>query len=418
MSIKKDLVVTYKTSTVGLSEEIELYRYDSGIDFFIDLRGLRYVFKEGNEDEMIKYTGATRYTITIRKPLVEGRPPEYIETPLGFVVDRKIKFTVDKSMTDDLNELGEYALQIHLFNDSMDRMSIPPFTFLVKPLINPDHSPDISFEDVVDKAIVNISTVKADDDEVIIFSIINGYIETVWEPGDLITASKLNKLEHAMNCVVDLEIPYTHDSNKEVDTVKKGLDYLMRNIDNLTYKNIAITFMNISILKAELGQVLNEVIVSWGTSRKPTDISINGSKIDPSLTSSTYNNVSTNENYVLTVTDGRSTATKSVGVSFMNAKYYGASSSEDVTTALINSLNKALVTTKAGPITVTANAGEYIYFAIPTRFGVPVFTVGGFTGGFFKVSSLDFTNAYSYTENYSIYRSDNHSLGLTVVEVK
>ena len=417
MSIKKDLVVTYKTSTVGLSEEIELYRYDSGIDFFIDLRGLRYVFKEGNEDEMIRYTGATKYTITVRKPYKEGETPEYIETPLSPVIDRKIKFTVDKSMTDDLDELGEYALQIHLFNDDMDRMSIPPFTFLVKPLLNPDHSPGTTFEDVVDKAIVGISTVKADDDEVVLFSIVDGYIETVWEPGDLITASKLNKLEQAMNLVSNLETSYTHDSNKEVDTVKKGLDYLMESIDNLTYKNIAITFINISISKAELGQVLDEVVISWGTNRKPTSININGSEIENSLTSSTYNNISTNKNYTLTITDGRSVATKSVGVSFMNAKYYGASSSEDITSALINSLNKTLTTTKNGAITITANTGEYIYFAIPTRFGLPVFTVGGFTGGFSKVGSLDFTNAYGYTENYSIYRSDNHSLGLTVVEV-
>lgn len=130
MPIKKNIVATYKTSTLILSEEIELYRHDSGIDFLIDLRGFRYIFGENDEDEMVGYTGATKYTITIRKPLKGNNPPEYIKTPQNIIEDRKIKFTIDQSMTE---EVGEYTSQIHLYNDNMDCMSMPPFTFLVKP---------------------------------------------------------------------------------------------------------------------------------------------------------------------------------------------------------------------------------------------------------------------------------------------
>ena len=45
-----------------------------------------------------------------------------------------------------------------------------------------------------------------------------------------------------------------------------------------------------------------------------------------------------------------------------------------------------------------------------------MFKVGGFEGGFSKVSTILFTNIYNFTENYDIYRSDNVNLGdITVV---
>ena len=45
-----------------------------------------------------------------------------------------------------------------------------------------------------------------------------------------------------------------------------------------------------------------------------------------------------------------------------------------------------------------------------------MFKVGGFEGGFSKVSTILFTNIYNFTENYDMYRSDNVNLGdITVV---
>ena len=65
---------------------------------------------------------------------------------------------------------------------------------------------------------------------------------------------------------------------------------------------------------------------------------------------------------------------------------------------------------------VSCGDGQYVYFAIPTRFGTPTFSVGGFSGGFVKVSTLDFTNKFGYTEPYDIWKSENSNLGkITVV---
>ena len=46
-----------------------------------------------------------------------------------------------------------------------------------------------------------------------------------------------------------------------------------------------------------------------------------------------------------------------------------------------------------------------------------MFNVGGFDGGFFKVSTQDYTNPSGHTESYQVWRSDNAGLGQTTVKV-
>jgi hypothetical protein len=77
-----------------------------------------------------------------------------------------------------------------------------------------------------------------------------------------------------------------------------------------------------------------------------------------------------------------------------------------------------LASAYTGSYTVTAATGEYIWFAYPSRItGTPVFTVGGFEGGFTSQGTATITNDYGFTETYQFYRSNNSGLGLTVVVV-
>jgi len=105
-------------------------------------------------------------------------------------------------------------------------------------------------------------------------------------------------------------------------------------------------------------------------------------------------------------------------VKFYNGIYYGKSSSATYDSTLINSLTKTLSDSKARTITVNAGTGEYIYYCLPKRLGVPSFNVGGFDGGFSKVATVNFTNSDSYAEKYDIYKSDNANLGNTNVTIK
>ena len=86
--------------------------------------------------------------------------------------------------------------------------------------------------------------------------------------------------------------------------------------------------------------------------------------------------------------------------------------------AFVKGLQKKIGTGKGETITVNAAANQYIYYCIPYKWGTPIFNVGGFDGGFDEVSRFNITNTYGHTELYSVWRSDNYSLGKTTVAIR
>lgn len=130
--------------------------------------------------------------------------------------------------------------------------------------------------------------------------------------------------------------------------------------------------------------------------------------------------------FVLKATDARGkSATKLLQIHAYNGVYTGAASSPDIIdAAFLNTLKKSVADGYARTFTVDAKAGQYIWYACPTKLVAilesdvtPAFNVGGFDGGFSKVATLDYTNAVGYTEEYQVWRSDNAGLGSTTVKV-
>lgn len=79
--------------------------------------------------------------------------------------------------------------------------------------------------------------------------------------------------------------------------------------------------------------------------------------------------------------------------------------------------NKALASSRGRTITVTAGAGQHIYYVLRTAYGTPTFTVGGFAGGFVLDDTINITNAYGTSTSYDIWRSENPDLGPTTVVI-
>lgn len=130
--------------------------------------------------------------------------------------------------------------------------------------------------------------------------------------------------------------------------------------------------------------------------------------------------------FVLKATDARGKSdTQLLRIHAYNGVYTGAASSPGVIDAtFLNTLKKSVAGGYAKTFTVDANAGQYIWYACPTKLHwliesdvTPTFNVGGFDGGFSKVATFDFTNTVGYTEEYQVWRSDNAGLGSTTVKV-
>ena len=162
-----------------------------------------------------------------------------------------------------------------------------------------------------------------------------------------------------------------------------------------------------------------DVTVNWEYNKDiVTYQKLNSIDLDINVRTYSFTNINSNTTFKLEFSDGTTSTSKSITLSFLNSRCYGVSDSKNYNSDLIKSLSKALTGSRACSFTVNSGNGQYIYYCIPTRFGTPSFSVGGFEGGFSLVHTLDYTNPSGYTESYNIYRSDYSNLGNTTVVVK
>ena len=287
----------------------------------------------------------------------------------------------------------------------VDVLHTPPFNIEIRePLVYTGDAPPPDIPDgyaIVNRAIVNESLVVeatpftwslGDDLE---------YEMTIWVGGDIITDEKLNKIELQL-------LKYANALNEHEAILQE-----------LLYVPISISSLSLSKSVVEIGDVLSGLVVTWAYNKE--DIlsqKFNGLEVridDREYTET--EDITSNKTYTLEANDGKNTTTKSTTVKFLNGKYYGVAQEGTYDSDFIKGLTKVLAENKNGNFTVNCGENEFIYFCIPTRFGTPRFSVGGFEGGFFKVDTIEFTNNFGYSENYDIYRSDNSSLGNTTVNV-
>lgn len=202
--------------------------------------------------------------------------------------------------------------------------------------------------------------------------------------------------------------------------VERRLSELERQIADINYKAITITSFSASPTTAEIGSTVVSVALSWGVSKTPTTLTLDGATLDVNTKSKNVTGTfKANKTWTLKATDERgAVATKSASLTFLNGVYYGVGKKPTTyDSAFILGLTKELRGSHKPSFTVTAGEGEYIFYCSPTRFGGAGFAVGGFDGGFTYVNTISFTNASGHSETYYIYRSDNPSLGATTVTV-
>ena len=182
-------------------------------------------------------------------------------------------------------------------------------------------------------------------------------------------------------------------------------------LDALEYKPIQINSFNAAPPVSEIGSS-QTITLAWSLNKTATSQNINGSPVTGN--SKQYTDVTTGTTYTLNVSDGQTSASKSVSISFANRVYYGAAADLSAVTSLTSVLSNDPERT----ITVNAGAGQYIIYAIPARLGDVTFFVSGFEGGFEEPETQALTNASGYQETYKVYRSTNANLGSTTVEIR
>lgn len=205
------------------------------------------------------------------------------------------------------------------------------------------------------------------------------------------------------------------------EKTKERVALLETKVDDLMYEPITITSFTVKPSTAEKGYAVSEPFCRWMLNKKATTVTLDGEKILPDLGGLLLMryNIKENTAFTLTVTDERGhSETETATLSFMNGVYYGASSiPETLDSAFIRTLSKEIRSNKKPSFTANADEGQYIWYCLPKAYGTCSFAVGGFSGGFTLVDTISYQNAYGYTEDYYVYRSDNAALGNTTVTV-
>ena len=261
--IFKEFTVTVKGNESTINEPIYLYKHDQNVELRFNVGSAGYKYTKSDNDNIIIQTNASYCQVRFINTLTQTKYT-FDVTPTA---DGQAVLLIKGELIDEETELGTYDFQIRLLDDSRNSIaSLPP----VKGAI---HIEKPLFEDVVDtptvnSAIVNIARLNSNGDATDTYNPDGTYNKTNWGTGDIITASKLNKLEAVSkdnvdkikalpNQTVDLtpyakkaEIPtktsqLTNDSSyitqSEVDLSE--LDPLTNNIvvdETLDYSDLAI----------------------------------------------------------------------------------------------------------------------------------------------------------------------------------
>ncbi len=153
-----------------------------------------------------------------------------------------------------------------------------------------------------------------------------------------------------------------------------------------------------------------------GTAAKDVILSKNSFSSNAVLTKSVYGQSAT---FTLTAKSGSNiTKTASQTISWGQKVFWGTGDPGQTTATFIKALTgSALALTKNRSITVNAAAGKKIYYAYRNDYGAATFTVNGFSGGFTPVSVVSVSNSYGISELYTLYESEQTSLGSITITI-
>ena len=235
------------------------------------------------------------------------------------------------------------------------------------------------------------------------------------------TGDKIEALEKDCEITRENVERLGHLCESRDQAIFEAIEGINKDIADILYEPISIKSFSVNPSTAENGATVQQITWSWQLNKQAESILLDDESMSTELSSFTtiIANIKENTTFTLKVTDERGhTATKPTNITFTNGVYYGvAAIPETLDSAFIRMLSNELRSNKKPSFTVNAGAGQYIWYCLPKAYGTCSFTVGGFSGGFTLVDTISYQNAYGYTEDYYVYRSDYANLGNTSVTV-
>lgn len=238
--------ITIKKNNATIDESIVLYKGDKNVE-------LQFVVKNN------PYKSKKSTVPTYAQLIIDRKTADSIFSSVVKIANDKVTFTVTGDMIDELNELGTYDFQIRLYNDDKtSRATLPPIEqgiIIKEPICEGDEEIENGIGVINESKTTNGEEVETFDDK-------GNYNKTSWENGDIITAQKMNKIEDALDSIVDVSkthanIYHSHDNYATKQYVQDTIGNIEINggdinLNNYITKEYMDSIINV-IEKTEIG---------------------------------------------------------------------------------------------------------------------------------------------------------------------
>ena len=184
--MKKEYSIIIDKQKSVLNRELSIYTHDKGVDIYFKLMNTSYL------DLNSKYLLSD---VVLVSPL-----KKQIKSDVVPIIDNKILFTIDNQIMNQIDEVGQYHVHIRIYDEKGGRIKLPHFIMKVEECEIDDDDLPIASTNI---SAIDNSKVNKYGKELRIFNEDSSYNRTVWIGGDIITDSKLNKIELAINSTVD-----------------------------------------------------------------------------------------------------------------------------------------------------------------------------------------------------------------------
>jgi hypothetical protein len=230
--------IRIKNNEAQIEEPIILYKGDMNIELQFIIENNPFKYKPGMD--------VTYGQLVIKRP---NAAPIFSEP--AKMSSSRVLFIITGDMIDELVELGDYDFQIRLLNtDQTSRGTLPPITAgitIKEPLCEEAITNRASVNDAnayVMRANNNVMRAGNSDNA---FDADGNYNRTNWVGGDIITDTKLNKVEEALY-QINNDIPTDYATEEYVDdSVRSTRDYVIDNYATTSYVDSAIEAIDVDV---------------------------------------------------------------------------------------------------------------------------------------------------------------------------
>ncbi|MBD3591495.1 hypothetical protein [Bacteroides sp. GM023] len=221
--------------------------------------------------------------------------------------------------------------------------------------------------------------------------------------------------------------------SKEVDEISATNDLIVRLSGALEWTVNTTLFSNVSKLMGEVFPFtmsftggakyekgsMQTINLSWSYDRDIISQSINRETIAVDVRTKQYEGIVADTTYTLSAIFDGQTYTKSTSVEFRLKKYYGVSVREMLTDEEALAL-PSLWAGRAQTSTVfDCTGGKFPYYILPTSMVAGIqFWIGGLRNSDWIEEVREITNAYGYTESYTVFRLNSIQTGVLNIEIK